>query len=303
MNKKAYILLPFLILFYGCSATKEVCKSPKVLDLSNDTMSYIKGGEFLMGDYNDSFGDKMPREVYVDSFLIDRTEVTNKDYKDYMKQKTCGVQKPKYIDDPVLGADNLPVVWVSHKDAKSYCEFYNKRLPTEAEWEFAARGGLEYNEYPWGNKADPKRMNYRDSNKSWSTPVMTYIPNKYLLYDMTGNVREWVEDSYEKEFYKNACITSPLQLKFNLSKIANFGMDSIYKSNCYLNPVNRSDVKYKVNRGGSWEYSEGYPATVSFRTFDDENYRGRDLGFRCAVGVKKESWIGKKFKELVDDEK
>jgi len=310
MKNKIYILLPFLILFYGCSATKEVCKSPEVLDLSNDTMSYIKGGEFLMGDYNDSFGDKMPREVYVSSFLIDRTEVTNGLYKAYMDEKSCGVAKPKYIDDPILGADDLPVVWVNYKEAKSYCEFYNKRLPTEAEWEFAARGGLEYKKYPWGDKVDSKLMNYRDSKKNWSTPIMTYIPNSYYLYDMTGNVREWVEDSYEKEFYKNACLTTPLKVGFDLSSwvklklssIADFGIESIYKSNCYLNPVNREDIRYKVNRGGSWAYSEGYPATVSFRTFDDINYRGKDLGFRCAVGGKKESWIGKKIRELVDND-
>jgi len=303
MSQKVYILMVLSLFFYGCSATKEVCKSPEVLDFSNDTMSYIKGGEFLMGDYNDTFGDKTPRSVYVDDFLLDRTEVTNKAYKDYMQQKKCGVQKPKYIDDPILGADNLPVVWVSYQDAKDYCAFYNKRLPTEAEWEYAARGGLEFKKYPWGDKADPKLMNFRDSNKSWATPVMSYIPNQYFLYDMTGNVREWVEDSYEKEFYKNACLMSPLHTEFSLSKFANFGASSVYKSNCYFNPVNRADVPFKVNRGGSWEYSEGYPATVSFRTFDDKNYRGRDLGFRCAASVKKESWIGKKFRELVNGKK
>lgn len=299
MNKKIYMILPFFILFYGCS-TKEVCKSPEVLDLSNETMSYIKGGEFLMGDYKDSFGDKLPREVYVNSFLIDRTEVTNGAYRAYMEEKGCGVQKPKYIDHLTLGLDTLPVVGVNYNEAKSYCKFYNKTLPTEAQWEYAARGALEYKKYPWGDEEDANLMNARGSNNRWAVPVMSYPPNAYYLYDMTGNVREWVEDSYEKMFYKNACIKSPLNMNLKLSSLANYGLESIYKSNCYFNPVNRSESKFKVNRGGSWEYSDGFPATVSFRTFDEVSNRSRDLGFRCAVGVEKETWIGKKFRELIN---
>ena len=302
MFKKIYMVLPLFVLFHGC-APKELCKSPQVLDFNNDTMSFIKGGEFFMGDYIDDFGDKMPREVFVDNYMIDRTEITNGAYKAYLAEKTCGAQKPKYIEDPILGADELPVVSVSHTEAQSYCKFYGKRLPTEAEWEFAARGSLELKKFPWGNKEDSNLMNFRDSNINWAVPVKSYIPNGYQLFDMTGNVREWVEDSYEKKFYKNACIKSPINFELKssiLTKFADLGLDSIYKSNCYKNPVNRKDTRFKVNRGGSWEYSEGYPATVSFRTFDDLNNRSRDLGFRCAVGTKKESFVGRKFRELVN---
>ncbi|MEA3354643.1 MAG: SUMF1/EgtB/PvdO family nonheme iron enzyme [Campylobacterota bacterium] len=300
MNKKIYITLPFFLLFYGCSS-KEVCKSPEVLDMSNETMSFIKGGEFLMGDYSDQFGDKKPREVYVNGFYIDRTEVTNGAYRAYTEEKGC-TAKPKYIDDPILGADDLPVVSVSHKEAQNYCKFYGKRLPTEAEWEYAARGGLENKKYPWGNEEGVKLMNYRDSNSSWSVPVMSYVPNDYYLYEMTGNVREWVEDSYEKDFYITSCLKSPLKLNFNPGSLIKFGMDSIYKSDCYMNPLNiSSKTQYRVNRGGSWEYSEGYPATVSFRFFDKSNARFRDLGFRCAADAQKESWLGSKLREYFNE--
>jgi formylglycine-generating enzyme required for sulfatase activity len=313
MFRKLYIVLPLILIFQGCSQ-KEVCKSPEVLDFNNDTMSFIKGGEFLMGDYIDNFGDKMPREVFVDSFMIDRTEVTNGAYRAYLKEKTCKAQTPKYIDDPILGVDELPVVSVSHKDAQDYCKFYGKRLPTEAEWEFAARGNLELKKFPWGNEEDPNLMNFRDSNNTWAVPVKSYIPNGYQLFDMTGNVREWVEDSYEKKFYKNACINDPFIIaddlpflsktidwaKEKISAVTNFGAESIYKSNCYKNPVNRKNIPLKVNRGGSWEYSEGYPANVSFRTFDDENTRSRDLGFRCAIGSEKESFVGQQLRELIN---
>jgi formylglycine-generating enzyme required for sulfatase activity len=296
MNK-IYLILPFLLFLTGCSQ-KEVCKSPELLEVSNETMSLIKGGEFLMGDYGDKFGDKAPREVFVKSFYIDRTEVTNGAYRAYMDQKGC-VAQPKHINDPVLGNDAFPVVRVSHKEAKAFCEFYGKRLPTEAEWEYAARGGLENNSYPWGNDADDTMMNYRDSNKSWAVAVMSYVPNSYYLYDMTGNVREWVEDSYEKDFYKNACLKSPLNLDANVKSILKFGAEAIYKSDCYANPINRSQkTDLKVNRGGSWEYSEGYPATVSFRTFDSEKSRYDDLGFRCAANAEKEPWLAKKQRDL-----
>lgn len=278
-----YIVL-IVTLFSGCSTKKVDCQKELVFELNSETMSLIKGGSFLMGDYNDSFGDKPPIVVKVDSFYIDRTEVTNAEYRAYTEAVECS-RKPKFIDDPILGEDSLPVVAVSHREAEGFCKYYGKRLPTEAEWEYAARGGLERKKFPWGNEESSDFMNFRDSKSSWSKPVKSYIQNDYYLYDMTGNVREWVADSYEKDFYLNSC-----------SKLG------VFSFACHINPVNENPlIKYRVNRGGSWRYSEGYPADVSSRTFDDKNYKGDDLGFRCAKEANSnDSWVVEKIKGLID---
>ncbi len=280
----------FILTFFISCTTKEVCKQPIMAELGVMNMSLIKGGEFLMGDYNDSFGDKTPREIYVSTFYMDRFEVSNGLYRAYLEER-CDIRKPKYINDPILGADNLPVVDVTYFEAKEFCTHYNKRLPTEAEWEYAARGSLTLKKFPWGDDENTSLMNFRDSKILWSMPIQSFMPNSYMLYDMSGNVREWVEDTYEKDFYQRACTKSPFNLKMTMD------IASIYKSDCYLDPVNVAERKYKVNRGGSWEYSEGYPATVSFRFFDKPENSFRDLGFRCAHNFKTEIWVVRKVKE------
>ena len=301
MKKRVFFSL--ILLFFGGCATKEVCSKPEILDLSNETMSFIRGGEFLMGDYNDSFGDKPPKEVYVDSFFIDKTEVTNKMYREYLKAQKCPPKKPPFLDDPILGADNLPVVGVTYREALKFCQFYQKRLPTEAEWEYSAKGGFNLKKFPWGDEESSDFMNYRGSKIGKPVAVKSYPPNRYGLYDMAGNVREWVLDTYEKDFYKYSCLKSPLNPSF--SGFINRGIKGIYKSDCYKNPLNLAKGSYKVNRGGSYEYSEGYPDTVSFRFFDLASYRGKDLGFRCASDAKKENWLLRKFhnftKKFIDN--
>jgi formylglycine-generating enzyme required for sulfatase activity len=279
----------------GCSS-KEICKRADLLDLSNESMSFIMGKEFLMGSYRDKFGDKPPKEVLVSNFYMDKAEITNGIYKEYIKSKSCGAKKPPYLDDPIYGADELPVVGVTHNEAKEFCKFYNKRLPTEAEWEYAARGGLNIKKFPWGDEESSDSMNYRGSNNSWAIAIMSYPPNAYGLYDMAGNVREWVVDTYEKDFYKYSCLKSPLNL--NLSRTITHGLEGIYKSDCYKDPINRAEGRYKVNRGGSWSYSDGYPNSVYFRGFDLTSSRFNDLGFRCATNAEKENWIVKKIKEF-----
>ena len=292
------ICLLFLILFGGCS-TKDVCKRADLLDLSNESMSFIHGKEFVMGDYGDKFGDKPPKEVLLSNFYIDKAEITNGIYREYIKANSCNAKKPPYIDDPIYGADELPVVGVTYSEAEKFCKFYEKRLPTEAEWEYSARGGLDNKKFPWGDEESGDFMNYRGSNNSWAVPIMSYPANGYGLYDMAGNVREWVADTYEKDFYKYSCLKSPLNLKF--SSAITDGLKGLYKSNCYKDPINQEKGIYRVNRGGSWSYADGYPNSVSFRGFDLPSARYNDLGFRCAADAKKESWIIKKIKSFRDE--
>jgi formylglycine-generating enzyme required for sulfatase activity len=267
---KKYSALLLTLLLSSCSS--EMVKNPEMLSLSNITVSYIRGEAFVMGSYNDPFLDKSPRSVRVSDFYIDKTEVTNAAYAQYLIEAGESVRKPDYITDLVLGAPTLPVVSVTYQEAVDFCEFYNKRLPTEAEWEFAAKGGTKFQDYFWGDDENPLYLNSRASKKEHAVAVASYPPNRYGLYDMHGNVREWVVDYYEKDFYKYAC--SPLSTD----------------NNCYRNPVNEEPSRYRSNRGGSYSYSEGYPATVSFRFFDRIGSKHKDVGFRCAASDK-DDWL------------
>ena len=228
---KRYYLIFFIFLFYGCAIKQKIEK--KQIEFNSVK---IKGGEFLMGSSNDKFGDKKLHTVFLNDFYIDKSEVTNLMYKRYLK-RDFSIKK---IDD----RDNFPVVNVTYYEAKKYCKSLGKRLPSEAEWEFVA------------SVEDKKEYdNSRNLSKNKIMKIKQFAPNSYGVFDMLGNVREWVEDSYEKYYYNN----SPKK-----------------------NPINRKKLKYRVTRGGSYKYSDGFPKTASFRSFDKPTDRFDDLGFRCA---------------------
>lgn len=285
---RQFIFCLFVIFLVGCSSKPEmkVIKNPEMIALNNITVSHLDGGTFKMGSYDDKFYDKAPRNVQIDPFFIDKTEVTNAAYKQYIAEAGGSVRQLVHLEDPILGADKLPIVNVTHKEAQAFCTFYNKRLPTEAEWEYAAKGGSSNTSYFWGEKEDPMYMNYRGSNKNKTVDVGSYPSNGFGLYDMNGNAREWVEDTYEKDFYKQMCTQKDI---VEVAKDAYRSIKEIFvtveytEHNCYNNPVNVKEGKYKSNRGGSFEYSEGYPASLSFRFFDDKDSTHRDLGFRCVA--------------------
>lgn len=323
---KLIVLVSFisLILFTGCSQKEPIIKNAQMLELNNLTVSFIKGGDSLMGTYNDKFADKSPRKVILNDFYIDKTEVTNASYKQYIDEVTYkDIRRPVLIDDPIYGADTLPVTGVTHSEADSFCRFYGKRLPTEAEWEYAAKGATTNTEYYWGDKEDPLYMNYRESKKEKPVPVASYPPNRYGLYDMNGNVREWVADSYGRDYYRSVCKTQDHTIMTMLKESYSIIMrpddmttsqediitradglitgaydkmaetydvvkgyvsgDGYIPSTCLYNPVNRSKSKFKVSRGGSYDYVKGYPATLSFRFFEKRDSTHMDLGFRCAA--------------------
>lgn len=288
LDKPKIIVFILFFLFGGC-ASKPECKVQSQAPASPETMGFIVGGKFLMGEAKSVFKDKPLTAKYVSNFYMDKTEVTNKMYKEYLGAKECN-RTPKYIEDAILGADNLPVVDVTYADAKGFCTFYGKRLPTEAEWEYAGRGKLQLKKFPWGNNESVTMMNSRASKTLWAVAVKSYPANKYGLYDMAGNVREWVEDTYNKDFY--SCHQKKLASKKD--------MDMIFtaKKDCRQDPLNKGFGRYKVTRGGSWHETDGYPCTISFRSFDKASYHAKDLGFRCASTAKEKNFVTEKLDEL-----
>ena len=186
------------------------------LSPSHPGMMFIRAGEFWMGsDANDAEDDEKPKHtIYLDAFHIDKYEVTNAEYKKFIDanpQWQKGRIPKKYHDGDYLkhwnrnnyppGKDNHPVVYVSWYAAMAYAEWSGKRLPTEAEWEKAARGGRFFSRYTWGFSPDPNKANYGEKIGD-TTPVGTYDANGYGLYDMAGNVWEWCLDEYNPDFLR-----------------------------------------------------------------------------------------------------
>ena len=184
-------------------------------------MVLIPAGNFQMGSDDDEDNEKPVHTVYVDAFYMDKYEVTNAQYRRFVQAtKYSEPTGYGYVDgewrwsgfrpwsDSRFCADNQPVVCMSWADAQAYAEWAGKRLPTEAEWEKAARGGLVGMEYPWGNKITEENANY-GFNIGSTTLVGSYPPNGYGLCDMAGNVWEWCADWYDENYYANSVSLNP----------------------------------------------------------------------------------------------
>lgn len=173
-------------------------------------MVLIPAGKFQMGSNDsDAHDDERPEHtVYVDAFYIDKYEVTVGEYKQFIH--ATGHRAPDWSkvvrDSPT---DQHPIIYVSWYDAMAYAQWAGKRLPTEAEWEKAARGGLVGKKYTWGDSADSSKANY-NRNAEGTTPVGSYPANGYGLYDMSGNVWEWCLDGYDENFYKISLRQNPI---------------------------------------------------------------------------------------------
>lgn len=220
----------------------------------------------------EALSDESPAHmVFLDSYLIDKYEVSNKQYGDFIRKK--GHSAPAYWDDPRLNKPEQPVVGVNWEDAKAFCEFRDKRLPTEAEWEKAARGP-HANIYPWGNKFDPAKANYGKHQEA--TMPVDSLPDAvsyYGIHHMAGNVFEWVGDWYDPRFYDRL---EPMVNPTGPAKPVWLGGTGTY--------VDRLTVGEKrVIRGGSWIAPE--PTLRSTHRFWNDplnNSYGVGLGFRCA---------------------
>jgi gamma-glutamyl hercynylcysteine S-oxide synthase len=220
----------------------------------------------------EAFDDEGPAHmVFLDSYLLDKYEVSNKDFGAFVKAK--GHAAPAYWDDPRLNKPEQPVVGVTWEDAKVFCEYRGKRLPTEAEWEKAARGPTA-TIYPWGNEFDPANANYGKTHDA-TMPVNSNPEgvSYYGAYHMAGNVFEWVSDWYDPRYYDRL---EPMVNPTGPAKAVWIGGTGTY--------VDRLTVGEKrVIRGGSWIAPEATLRTTHrFWNHPLNNSYGVGLGFRCA---------------------
>jgi len=223
-------------------------------------MVLIPAGEFTMG--HSSEGDHNPaHKVELTAFYLDTHEVTNGQYAKYIEETKARDPEfwgmKRYHSGPTYPSHS--VVGVNWNEAKSYCEWAGKRLPTEAEWECAARGGLVDKDYPHGEKLTPKVANYWQWDKLAPSggeivAAGSYPPNAFGLHDMAGNLAEWVADHYDEDCYKN----SPRE-----------------------NPTGPEEGKFRVIRGGGW-HSGPYCNRVYYRNALPPQWRDYNVGFRCA---------------------
>jgi formylglycine-generating enzyme len=283
---------------------------------SLDKMVYILGNEFSMGaNDRDGFpadGEGPIRKVRVNSFYMDLTTVTNKDFSLFIestgyktdaekygwsfvfyqllsKQTSKKVQQrvqatpwwcvvegaywsqPEGSDSDIADRMNHPVVHVSWNDAVAYCQWADKRLPTEAEWEFAARGGLNQKRYPWGDELTPGGVHYcniwqgkfpytNDEADGYlgTAPAQSFPENGYGLYNISGNVWEWCSDWFTKSIHKRG------------------GRD---------NPKGPNEGSNRVMRGGSYLCHDSYcnRYRVAARTSNTPDSSSGNIGFRCVT--------------------
>ncbi|MBS0617383.1 MAG: SUMF1/EgtB/PvdO family nonheme iron enzyme [Spirochaetes bacterium] len=279
--------LPLFVLFCACHEAGEECSA------FVSGMKCIPAGDFIRGANNYDADEKPEEKIYLDSFYIDTYETTNQEFneclaagkcKECLKQHKCSQVTAAY--GKIYQGEEQPVVGISWYTAKEYCEFRGKRLPTEAEWEKAARGA-NGNLYPWGNEPAtcvravieegtgehkvkgcfPKRLNV-----DWhmtTSDVGTRAPGVYGLYDMAGNSWEWVQDWYSSSYA--AC------------------GDECHGKNP-KGPCGGADLcsgHYKrVVKGGSWWWPASYARGSKRRAHIPHNFpEYHHFGFRCAKDV------------------
>ena len=260
-------------------ALTELGITVKSNDLSNKSeagMVLIPSGFFLMGSDDNGSDERPKHKVFLDSYFIDQFETSAKEFANFLNESpNPGVyyksSKHGVLDfgkkfKPRKGYDNFPINNVTWFGAKAFCQFNGKRLPTEAEWEKAARG-IDGRKYPWGNtKPAPSiaRFNQQWDEKRLDVMVpVDSMPNgksPFELEQMSGNVKEWVDDWYDGEYYTE------------------------YKHK--INPKGPFGGEFKVLKGGSWHDLAGFLYS-SFRNNSAPSMGLEDYGFRCAKSKEK----------------
>ncbi len=222
------------------------------------TVVYLSGGEFSMGQDDGRDEERPVRRVRVSPFGLGITQVTNAQYDLFC----MATKRPAVLFRQQKQFDRLaqPVVAPSWFDAVAYCEWVTTvtgtqfRLPTEAEWEWAARGGLERRLYPWGDEPVTGRKDYPSRWHDGPEPVATSAPNGYGLFDMCENVHEWCSDWYDPGYYS----VSPC-----------------------CDPKGQVQGTRRVSRGGSWRHQIKI-ARCAARSSIPPEFKYADYGFRVA---------------------
>jgi formylglycine-generating enzyme len=228
---------------------------------SQPLMIRIPDGWFLMGSDAGQDNERPVRRVWVDGLLLAATQVTNAEYALFLRD--AHREPPPQWDDPHFHDATQPVVAVSWFDATAYCEWLSSRtgrpfrLPTEAEWERAARAGLEAKLYPWGNDPPQSRSDYAQRWNTGPQPVAQQAPNAYGLYDICENVHEWCSDWYAPDYYSVA-------------------------SN--HNPQGPASGERRASRGGSWRHHIKISRCAA-RSSIPPDFRYADYGFRIACDL------------------
>ena len=206
--KKSLFCLTFVVMVMMASCGPEI--TTMVSEKDDMVLVYVPEGDFLMGSNDTEIHDAQPQHtVYLDAFWIDQTEVTNGMYEKCVEagaceppSKTMSKTRDSYYGNSQYA--DYPVIFIDFYSAETYCEWVERRLPTEAEWEKAARG-TDGQEYPWGEGIDSSLANYGD-NVGDTTEVGSYPDgaSPYGALDMAGNVEELVADRYEKDYYSSS---------------------------------------------------------------------------------------------------
>ena len=287
-------------------------------------MVLIPAGEFQMGNESEKANDreKPVHTVYVDAFYMDKYPVTNKQFQMFLEtnprwskhnewqwydpskwhewnRKSHLSIDRKFHDGNYLknwkwyyfeyGMDDYPVTHVCWYAAMAYAEWAGKRLPTEAEWEKAARGGLTAQKYPWGNRIDSNKVHCGE-NAGETNSVGKYPANGYGLYDIVGNVWEWCLDEYDQNFYTSSPLRNPVagvnmeeDLKLLIANYRNIKTDRVMRGGTMFSS---SEPCQTSSRWGGVPYTTSFSASYSTKYLDTLSLKVKaNIGFRCVKNV------------------
>jgi formylglycine-generating enzyme len=249
--------------------TKQIPDVSSCAELVAPRMIQIPAGSFLMGSGMGQDNERPVHRVWIDAFELGACQVTNADYAQFLAATQR--HKPLHWDDPDFSHPLQPVVAPSWFDAVTYCKWLSDltqrrfRLPTEAEWEYAARGGLEQKQFPWGDEPPESLANYAARWKTGPEPVGCAEQNGYGLCDIGANVHEWCADWFDADYYRVAPERNP-------QGPAESGSPAGAKQSA---PARRS------SRGGSWRHFVKVSRCAARSSIPPE-FQYADYGFRVA---------------------